>query len=267
MNRAGRIFCHGQPDKNMNETNVRNPSRSHRLPWLAGLLTAAVFGVTACQTSPPAPLTPKDFSGFLGDYSRLVRGNENEASFIYIDTAVSFAKYSKVFLQPVELWKSTAPDSLLSRLSPQSQQMLVSYFHTALFQALEKSYQIVNYAGPDVLVVHAAFTEASPAQPVSVLSGIVPDGMAASLSKQRVAGVGSRPGSGPGLVMVEVEFLDGQTGQRVAAAVDARAATKALRNNTTSTWRDVQVAFDWWAQRLVKRMALLKQGVFTAAPM
>ena len=80
------------------------------------------------------------------------------------------------------------------------------------------------------------------------------------MRKQPVTGAGA----GVRLVMVEAEFLDGQTGQRVAAVVDARAGTKALRANSNSTWGDVRRAFDWWAQRLVKRLKLLKQGVFTA---
>ncbi len=229
------------------------------LPVITALLLAG--GLTACRTTQQVEINEKDFSGFLGDYARLHKGDRGEANYIFIDTSVSFAKFTKVYLEPVELWRSPEPDSPLGKLSPETQNMVVSYFHTALLAALKKDFQIVNYAGPDVLVVHAAVTEARQSRPVlNLFSSEVPAGMASSLAKQPVTGAGV----GVRLVMVEAEFLDGQTGQRVAAVVDARAGTKALRANSNSTWGDVKRAFDWWAQRLVKRLELLRQGVFTA---
>jgi len=64
---------------------------------------------------------------------------------------------------------------------------------------------------------------------------------------------------------VEAELLDGQTGQRVAAAMDARAGTKAIRTKFNNTWSDVKLSFDWWAQRFDKRLMLIKQGDFGTA--
>ena len=146
------------------------------------------------------------------------------------------------------------------RLSPQNQQFLVNYFHTALTDGLEKDFQFVDYAGPDVLVVRAAITDGRNSQPVpNLASSVMPAGMAASFTKQPITGAGA----GIGVVMVEADFKDGQTGQRVAAAVDARAGTRALRAKSSCTWGDVKRAFDWWAQRLALRMALFKQGSFS----
>src|SRR5207247_2105465 len=48
---------------------------------------------------------------------------------------------------------------------------------------------------------------------------------------------------------VEAEILDGVTDERLAAAVDRRAGTKALRGGV-STWSDVENAFDYWSERL-----------------
>jgi hypothetical protein len=39
--------------------------------------------------------------------------------------------------------------------------------------------------------------------------------------------------------------------------------TKALRTKSSCTWGDVKLAFDWWAQRLVTRLEMLKQGNFS----
>jgi len=237
---------------------------SRRWKLLTGLLAAGLFGLTACRTTPPVSQDPKDFSGFLGDYSHLQRGEKGEANYIYIDTSVNFAQYTKVFIRPVELWKSAAPDSALGRLSPQNRQMLVDYFQTALVDGLAKDFQIVNYAGPDVLVIGTAVTEARQCQRMpDLISRVNPTGLAGSFTGQVITGTGA----GAGLVMIEADFLDGQTGRRVAAVVDARAATRALRTKSNSTWGEVKLAFDWWAQRLVMRLALLKKGVFTADPL
>jgi hypothetical protein len=65
-----------------------------------------------------------------------------------------------------------------------------------------------------------------------------------------------------GEAVIEAEFSDGQTGQRVCAAMDARAGTKAIRTKFDSRWEDVKLAFDWWAQRIDKRLMLFKKGDF-----
>jgi hypothetical protein len=111
-----------------------------------------------------------------------------------------------------------------------------------------------------VIVVHVAITEARKSRPVSnLISSVVPMGMALSLTKQVITGTGL----GVGYVMVEGDFTDGATGERLFAAVDARAGTKALRTKFNSTWGDVKLAFDWWAQRIAVRAEMLKQGNFS----
>ena len=64
-------------------------------------------------------------------------------------------------------------------------------------------------------------------------------------------------------VRIEADITDGVTGQRVAAAVDERAGTKALRTKFDGTWGDFKLAMDWWAQRLNERLELLKKGDFS----
>jgi hypothetical protein len=136
----------------------------------------------------------------------------------------------------------------------------VNYLHTALVDQLEKDFQMVDQPGPGVIVVRAAVTEARKSRPVSnLVSSVVPMGMALSLTKQVITGAGI----GVGYVMVEAEFTDGGTGQILAAAVDARVGTKALRSKFNSTWGDVKLAFDWWAQRIAVRAEMFKQGNFS----
>ena len=62
-----------------------------------------------------------------------------------------------------------------------------------------------------------------------------------------------------GTAGIEAEILDSVTGERLAAAVDERAGSKALKGST-STWSDVKDAFDYWAERLKVRLAELRGG-------
>lgn len=237
---------------------MNHPGR-RRWKFPAALVVAALLlgGLTACRTTRPAEMSGQDFSGFLGDYSPLQPGGKGGADFVYFARDARWGNYTKLCLRPVELWQSAAPDSALGRLSPQNRQMLINYFHTALVDRLQNDFQIVNYAGPDVLVVRAAVTEARKSRPApDLVSRVVSRALVASRAQQVITGTGA----GAGLVVVEAEFLDGQTGQRVAAVVDARAGTKALRTKFNSTWGDVKLAFDWWAQRLDERLIRLKAG-------
>lgn len=224
------------------------------------VLGGMMLGLTACNTTHQVSESPKDFSGFLEDYSLLTKSDGNEANYVYIDHAVNWAKYTKVYIKNVDLWKSQDADSQLGKLSSDNQQMLVNFVHTSLATALATNFTIVDAAGPGVLVIHAAVTDAKKSWPVvNLVSTVYPAALVLSYVKQGFTGTGT----GVGLVRVEAEFTDGVTGQRVAAAVDERAGTKALRTKFDGTWGDVKLCFDWWSARLDERLQLLKTGNFS----
>ncbi len=243
---------------------LSQPTTVGRRAWncLSTLLAASLLlgGLTACDTTHQVKETRKDFSGFLGNYADLQPGGSDEANFLYIDHSVNWAKYTKIYIKNVDLWKSDELDSPLGELPPEKQQMLVNFFHTALADALSDHYQIVDQPGPDVLVVHVAITEARKCRPVlNLVSSVVPMALVVSYGKQLITGTGT----GVGEVRIEAEFTDGATGQRVAAGVDARAGTKALRTKFDGTWGDAKLAFDWWSTRLNARLQLLQKGDFS----
>jgi hypothetical protein len=226
-----------------------------REPCIVLLGLFVLMGLTGCSTSKQVSQM-KEQSGFLGDYSMLREGKGDEANYVYVDPAANWKSYNKVLIRPVELWRSE--DSDLLKLSPEDQKMLVDYLHASLRDHLSKEYEIVDKPGPGVLVIRAAVTDAKKAKPVvNIVSSVVPVGMAVSFGKEIVTGTGT----GVGAVAVEAEFLDGQSNQRVAAAMDARAGTKALRSKGGGKWGDVKLAFDYWSQRVVTRLAEEKAKV------
>jgi hypothetical protein len=242
---------------------MMNNQDKNGVKWRTILLAVvlSVGGLSACRTTHQVDQNPKDFSGFLGNYSMLQKGSDDEANYVYIDKSAPWAKYTKVYIKPVELWKSDASDSALNKMSPEDQQLLVNYFHTALADALKKDFQLVSQPGPDTLVLHAAITDGRGSKPVlNLISSVLPVGLVISYAKQAITGTGSAVG----VIDVEIDVTDGGSGQRVAAAVDARAGTKAWRTKFDGTWGDAKLAFDWWAQRIDARFELLKRGDFSA---
>lgn len=239
------------------KTMTLNQIGKLRWPFVTGTVLAAValFGLTACKTTKQTRNVTE--SGFLSDYSQLHKGKDDQAKLVYIAPNVDWKKYTKMYVEPVQLWKSDDKDSKLGKLSKDDQQKLTSLFYTELYNELGKSYTMVDKPGPNTLVLRSAITEAHKSAPVrNLLTTIVPFGIAANLLKTAVFGTGI----GVGQVQVEAELLDGQTNQRLAAAVDRRAGTKALRTKFDGTWGDVKLAFQYWSQKLETRLVELRAG-------
>lgn len=238
-------------------TKTLKQTGSRRL-WrfaVATLAVSSLLTLVACSSTRQARSVTE--SGFLTDYSQLQKGKGNQAKRVYVAPGVDWTKYTKIYIQPVELWKSEDTNSPLGELSKENQDMLTSYLYTSLNNELQKSYSIVDKPGPDTLVLRSAITEAKKSGPVrNLMTTLVPFGIAANLLKTVAFG----KGIGVGDVQVEAELLDGATNQRLAAAMDRRVGTKALRTKFDGTWGDVKLAFDYWSERLETRLVELRAG-------
>lgn len=223
-------------------------------PALAACLLVGVMG---CATT--RQVSEDKQSGFLGDYSMLRKGGDGQANYVYADQSANWPKYTKVWIKPLELWKSDDPEAPLGKMSRESQELLIQSFYDAFYEALTNNFQIVDHGGPDVLILHAALTDGRKSKPaVNLVTSVYLPLKVFSTAKRLITGTDL----GVGMVVIEAECLDGQTNHRVAAAMDARAGTKAIRSKFNSTWGDVKLAFDWWAKRFDKRLMLFKQGDF-----
>ena len=231
------------------------PARLQGNHWprlsLALFLAGLVVGASGCKTSRAVSHKHVETSGFLGNYSQLHPGVGDQAALVYFNPDADWKKYTKIKIEPVQLWNSGDPDSPMGKLSPGDQQMLMGTFYDALITNLSKDFQLVDQPGPNVIVVRSALTQAKKSKPVSnLITSVYFPLRAVSFGKRLVTGTDIAVGS----VTVEVELLDGQTNQRLAAAVDRRAGTKAWRTKFNNTWSDVELAFDYWAKRLDMRL-------------
>lgn len=232
---------------------------------LSGILIGGLMlGLAGCSTNRQQTSGTPEPSGFLGDYSQMQAGLADRANLYYEKPNVDWNKYTKIWIKPVELWDSGDPDSPMGKISPENQQMLIDLLNTSLNNALATNYTIVDHGGPDVLIIHAAITDAKKSKPVAgAISAIYLPLKIISLGKQALAGTGI----GVGSVTIEAELLDGQTNGRLVAIVDSRSGTTALRSKFDGTWGDVENSFDWWAARLQQRLSEEKAGTADKTPL
>ncbi len=214
------------------------------------LVVAVVAGCTSTSQMRRTKAT-----GFLGDYTTLREGNAGEAQLVYIRPGVKWASYDKIMIDPITAY--AIPGNPLAKLPKDQLNALVGYLYATLREQLGKDYQIVDAAGPGVLRLRVALTEASSGKPVlGVMSSLTPPSIAISALKTALTG----SGTGTGSARVEMELLDAVTRQRLAAGVDGQAGNKRDFFGNFNKWDDAQDAFDNWAVQLHGRLIRLRAG-------
>jgi hypothetical protein len=183
---------------------------------LATVLTALLLLSVGCATD-PAP----HGSGFLADYSQLRPGRGSESQLIYIDSGANFGSYERVLVDPVVIWNPGS--SAFRGVEPEQQQWLADTLARAFRANLEPDFRVARLSQPGTLRIRMAIVAAAGSW---------------SEGEQTFHGV----------VAVEVEVLDAQSGQRVAAGVDTRDGDS----------REIQEAFAEWASQARHRLAALR---------
>ena len=220
--------------------------------------TIVALGVAVTLTASGCAVTRQtrsvQISGFLGDYSQLREGGEGEAKLVYVKQGVNWTRYDKMLIEPVTMWASGSES--VASVPEEDRQLLADYLDESLRHNLGQDYRLVNREEPNTLRLRVAITEAKGSRVVvNTVSKIVPQLRVLTT----VGGLATDTQALVGRAGVEAELLDALTHERLTAAVDRRAGTKALRGGF-GTWADVQRSFDYWSERLRTRLAELRQG-------
>jgi hypothetical protein len=187
-------------------------------------------------------------TGFLSDYILLRKGGEDEALLLYRNDQVNFAGYHKVLLDGVQIWKG--PASKLETVPEEDLRRLSLGLHAAVKATLEEDYELVDAPGPGVMRIRLAITEAGKARAaMNVFSTVVPVGRVISAGQKMATGTHSFVGA----ASVEGEITDSLSGEVLLAGVDRRTGGKTLAGSA-NPWSDVEEAFDYWAERILRRL-------------
>jgi len=262
--KIGKIFPHlilvswGIEKTNNKEAGMRQ---------IIGAILAIMLVVTGCASTQEAKSVDK--SGFLGDYSLLKEGErgafsqgaENQALLVYKNPAADWRKYRKVILDPVTVWTS-GKDSQLKDVSVEDRQRLSALLWKNFDESLRKDYEMTSQAGPDVMRIQAAITEAESSNAVlDTVTSIVPQTRLLSGMKSLATGVSLFTGS----ASVEVKITDTEMGTLLLAAVDRRGGTKSL-SGVTNSWNDVEEAYRFWAEKARYRLCQWRGGMNCVEP-
>ncbi len=204
---------------------------------------------TSCATTRQLREEPEK-SGFLGDYSQLEPGGDDRARLVYISPDASWVQYNQILIDSVTIWK----DSETSELADEDAQHLTDHFFQQLHEQLQQDYVMAESAGPGVMRLRVAITEARGAKvAANAVTTILPQfRLLASLG-----GLATDTATFVGRATIEAEITDSLTDVRLAAAVDERVGGKTIRGGLKE-WSHVDRAFEFWAKRLRERLLELR---------
>jgi len=234
---------------------------------MVGAILALMLVVTGCASTQEAKSVEK--SGFLGDYSLLKEGQrstisegaEDEALWVYKNPAADWRKYRKVILDPVTVWTS-GKDSQLKDVSVEDRQRLSALLWKTFDETLRKDYEMTSQAGPDVMRIQTAITEAGSSNAVlDTVTSIIPQTRLLSGMKSLATGVSAFTGS----ASVELKVTDSNSGTILVEAVDRRGGTKSL-SGVTNSWNDVEEAYRFWAEKARYRLCQWRGGMNCVEP-
>jgi hypothetical protein len=182
----------------------------------------------------------KQFSGFLSTYDNLKPNPEFESTVSYVsrDPLKNIHKYVAVIVDPPVVYLATDADG--KALPDRGRTALVEYFQHAITEAVEDAFPIVQTSGPLVLRLRSAIigVDVGPAAEADQKDEKALD---------RAINIGK--------VGIEIEFVDSEEGQQIAAAVDRQnlgegAMVGSVNFSREEKFRTATQAFDGWAKRL-----------------
>ena len=243
---------------------------------MAGCQTydAALGSGTGVTATDAARLTR---SGFLSDYARLKPNPQAGGIECWRDPRLDAARFDKVLVSRIVV--SLAPpkgEGEQKTIDPNDLKTLTDYFHDSLVKALKPQMQVVDKAGPGVVVIRIALTNLVPTTVSDSVAGtLIPYAFVAEAGSGVATGrpAGSTPYMGE--TGMEMQFRDGGNGQiiaecrdtrigrKYAADVDASAvgAAQTWANGYMSSfqqWSYAKEAFDKWSLLVAQRFAELR---------
>jgi hypothetical protein len=237
---------------------------------------AALGSGTSVTATDAARLTR---SGFLTDYARLKPVSALDGIECWRDPRLDAKRFDKVLVSRIVV--SLAPPKAQKEgetkiIDPNDLKTLTDYFHASLVKALKPQMQVVDKAGPGVVVIRIALTDLVPTTVTDSLAGtLIPYAFVAEAGSGVATG---RPaGSTPylGETGMEMQFRDGANGQVIAEcrdteigrkyAADANAGAAGAAQtwasgymNSFQQWAYAKNAFDKWSLLVAKRFAELR---------
>ena len=222
-----------------------------KLAVMMGTLCIATVAMVGCSSK---TVDPKEYSGFLKDYSQLKEAKSPSGAEVmrWIDPKVDIKKFTSVYIEPTQLYPKPQPTA---KISQQTLNGITSYYDQALKREIGKDLPLATGPGPGVIVVRAAITAVSSKTEGLHAYEVIPIALVAA-AVSTASGIRDQETT----LATEAVFLDGAS-YKVIAQVVRKGTGKPLENDTQAmTANDVKPVIDGWASDLRQSYLKLKSG-------
>ncbi len=209
------------------------------------LIVSVILGLASCASTQEELDPSAEFSGYLGDYSKLVENDDDDSQFLWVSKNLKKGKYTSIMLEKVSIY----PRNLLKD-NPNADLVKATAKHLdkGFYESLSKEFKMVNKTGPNTLRIRVALTHNKTDTLGMTGWEIVPIGAI-------IGGVQAATGTRAQIVQVvlEVEILDSLSNKRLGAAV--RKATATQEERTKITQKDFMVLVHEFSAESGKNLA------------
>lgn len=213
---------------------------------VSSLSFAALMGC-ATTASPPG-----EYSGFLGDYSRLKEDKSASGVNVmrWVDPNLKVAKFTSIYVEASQLYPKPKPTSQI----PQSTLTgITSYYDKALRAQLGRSLPLATSPGPGTLIVRPAITAVSSKTEGFQPYEILPIALVAGAVNAAAGGRDQETS-----IATEVAFIDSNTNKVVAQVVRKGSGENLENDKTVMKAGDAKALLDGWASDVNQAFIKLK---------
>ncbi|MBT2295701.1 DUF3313 domain-containing protein [Pseudomonas fluorescens] len=216
---------------------------------LIGTVCMASLALAGCSSQ---ITQPDEYSGFLGDYSRLKEEKSPSGAEVmrWVDPSADLSKYTSLYIEPTQLYPKPQPTVKIPQATLTG---ITGYYDQALKREAEKSLPLATGPGPGVLVMRAAITAVSSKTEGLKPYEVIPIALVAA-AVSTASGIRDQETT----LGTEAVFLDGSNNAVVAQVV--RKGTGKPLSNEAQVMKpdDVKGVIDGWASDLHQSFLQLK---------
>jgi hypothetical protein len=179
-----------------------------------------------------------EFSGFLGDYSKLteVKDASGETVLRYVNPDVTPGTYHAICVDPIEYYPVPKPTE---QVSAQTLAEIADYMDKGIRDALSPKISVVTEPGPGIARMRAAITAVAPKSPGLRPYELLPIGFLISAARGR---------GKEATIQVEVQVVDSVTGELIGESVRKGTGAKLASETAPLSLKDIQPLLDKWIE-------------------
>lgn len=220
-----------------------------KLASMIGTVCIASLALGGCASK---VVEPDEYSGFLGDYSRLKEEKSPSGAVVmrWVDPKIDLKKYKSIYIEPTQFYPKPQPTV---KIPQNTLSGITTYYDQALKREAGKSLPLAAGPGPGVIVMRAAITAVSSKTEGLKPYEVIPIALVAA-AVSTATGIRDQETT----LGTEAVFLDGGSNAVVAQVVRKGTGKPLANESQVMKPDDVKNVIDGWASDLNQSFVKLK---------